>query len=295
MTNAVIKDSNNIHPSAIIGPDVRLGSGITIGPFSILEGTVSISDGTLIASNCSLNGHVEIGENNVIKENCVISGTIRIGKNNHIGSGSNFKNSIVIGDSNTFTGLISIGTAGEMGTKGDRFVEDGYVFIGNKNVFREFISINSPVRRQKTSIGDNCYFMSRTYVPHDAIIDNNVTMATNSLIGGGVHVCQNAYLGFGSVTHQWLVIGESAMLGMNAAIKKNTPPFCTVVGVPAKILKFNKSGAQRQNHTEKNIEEVEAHFATILDGSYVNTENPIAVSIQNFLKNNPDSLTISFK
>ena len=42
-----------------------------------------------------------------------------------------------------------------MGSKGDFCIDDGHILIGSNNTFREFITINLPARKDKTSIGDN--------------------------------------------------------------------------------------------------------------------------------------------
>lgn len=249
---------NNIHPTAIIGAEVKLG------------------------------------ENNTIAAHVILDGKISIGNNNFIGPNTVITNCVEIGDNNRIVGQCAIGSLGEMGTKGDIFVEDGKVIIGNNNVLREFITVNSPVRKKYTAIGNNCYLMARTHVPHDAELKNNVVMATNSLIGGGSVAYDYAYIGLGSITHQWVDIGESAMIGLQAAITKHVPPFCTVTGIPGKILKFNRTGAERRGFTTEILDEVDANFRSIIQGNY-NTDNPIIKTITNHLNNYPESLTSFLK
>jgi UDP-N-acetylglucosamine acyltransferase len=232
---------------------------------------------------------VKLGENNVIGANVIISGKVCIGSNNQIGFNTVITNNVVIGDNNIFTGLASVGSLGEMGTKGDIFLQDGNVSIGNNNVFREFVTINSPVRKVNTSIGDNCYFMARTHVPHDAGVRDNVVMATNSLIGGGTIVYNNAYVGLGSITHQWSDIGESAMIGLQAAVTKHVPPFCTVTGVPAKILKLNRTGLERRGYTKDVLDEVDQNFKAIIAGDY-ESQNELVVKIREFMLQYPECL-----
>jgi UDP-N-acetylglucosamine acyltransferase len=244
---------NNIHSSAIIGSNVKLGVNNTIGP------------------------------------NVVIQGNVTIGNDNHIGVNTMISNNVIIGNGNKFIGAASVGSLGEMGTKGDIFLENGTVVIGNNNVIREFVTINSPVRKETTSIGDHCYFMARTHIPHDADVRNNVVMATNSLIGGGTIVYNNAYIGLGSITHQWTDIGESAMVGLQAAVTKHVPPFCTITGVPAKILKLNRTGLERRGFTAEILDEVEQNFKAIILGEYT-SQNEIVVKIKAFLDQYPESL-----
>ena len=249
---------NNIHSTAIIGDDVKIGENNTIGP------------------------------------NVVIMGKVTIGNNNHFGVNTMISNNVIIGNDNRLVGLVSIGSLGEMGTKGDVFLENGNVIIGNNNVIREFVTINSPVRKETTSIGNNCYFMARTHIPHDADIRNNVVMATNSLIGGGTIIYNNAYIGLGSIIHQWTNIGESAMIGLQAAVTKHVPPFCTITGVPAKILKLNRTGLERRGFTSEVLDEVDQNFKAIIMGEYV-SENEIVVKIREFMTEYPQSLKSFFK
>jgi UDP-N-acetylglucosamine acyltransferase len=236
---------NNIHKTAIIGPDVKLG------------------------------------ENNTIGANVVIDGKITIGNHNIIGLNSMIVNNVSIGNHNRIVGAASIGSLGEMGTQGDIFLE-------------EFITVNSPVRKTHTKIGNNCYLMARTHVPHDAELKNNVVMATNSLVGGGSVVHDYAYVGLASITHQWVDIGESAMIGLQAAVTKFVPPFCTVTGIPAKILKFNRTGAERRGFNTEHLDEVENHFREIIQGEY-SSENPIVKTIESFINQNKDSLRTFLK
>lgn len=248
---------NNIHPTAYIGDNVTIGNGNTI---------------------CA---------------NAIIEGDITIGDNNYFGSFTHITNNVIIKNSNKFFGQISVGSLGEMGSKGDIFNKDGIVRIGNKNVFREFITINSPVRRESTEIGNNCYFMARSHIPHDALIRNNVVMATNSIIGGGCIIESYAYIGLGSITHQWLTIGESAMIGMQAVNVKNVPPFCTVVGIPSKIVSLNSVGALRRGFPEEEVNELKKELAQIITNGSI-TKSSIGNMIKDFISQNKNTL-IDFK
>ncbi len=74
------KKETYIHPSAIIGKNVKLDTGVKIGPFSIIIGNVTIGKNSIIYGNCSIGmpaqnigihknfGHIQIGENCHIRE-----------------------------------------------------------------------------------------------------------------------------------------------------------------------------------------------------------------------------------
>jgi UDP-N-acetylglucosamine acyltransferase len=238
--------NNVIEKTAIVGPDVKIGSNNYIGHHVVLEGNITI------------------GSNNKILHNTIIS------------------NNVIIGDNNSIFSAVSIGSLGEMGSKGDRLEDNAKVVIGNNNTIREFATINSPVRTEKTQIGNNCYLMARTHVPHDAILKNNVVMATNSLIGGGCILHDYAYLGLGSLVHQWLVIGEGVMVGMNATISSNVPPFCIVTGTPARISSLNRIGLERRGFDDNLISDLELNLMQIICGEIEQSNNQLAVKVIEF-------------
>lgn len=222
----------------------------------------------VIHSSAIIEDGAQIGEDNVICENVIIRKSTILGNGNFIGPNSLIENKVNIGNNNKFYGFISVGTLGEMGTKGDTLPSGGIVEIGNHNIFREFITINFPVKNKKTSIMNNCYFMSRTHIPHDAKIGNYVVMATNSLIGGGCILDDFVYIGLNAHIHQWLHIGEGSILGMSSGTVKNVPPFLTVVGIPSKAIKVNEEGLKRRQFSIETINT----FKGFLLGSSDNNE-----------------------
>jgi UDP-N-acetylglucosamine acyltransferase len=84
-----VASSNTIHPTAVIGGKVRLGSGNVIGAFAVIDGDVEIGDGNWIGPHVTigtpaqfmttkfeLNGEVRsgirIGSRCVIREYCTV-------------------------------------------------------------------------------------------------------------------------------------------------------------------------------------------------------------------------------
>ena len=61
-----------IHSTAIIGENVKLESGVEIGPYSFIGGNVRIGKNTKIHASVSITGNTTIGENNVIFSFCSI-------------------------------------------------------------------------------------------------------------------------------------------------------------------------------------------------------------------------------
>lgn len=131
--------------------------------------------------------------------------------------------------------------------------------------------------------------MSRAHIPHDAELEDFVVMATNSLIGGGCRVQKTAYIGLGSMTHQWIDIGEGAMVGLLASNTRHVLPYSVVVGSPSRILKFNKVGAERRGVSKEEVEYLEHNYQKVIEGDY-SMDTPIVRLIKEFAETHDDSL-----
>lgn len=52
--------TNRIHPTAVLGPQVELGSGNVIGPYCVLQGPVVLGDDNFLAAHVSVGGGPEV-------------------------------------------------------------------------------------------------------------------------------------------------------------------------------------------------------------------------------------------
>lgn len=74
------------------------------------------------------------------------------------------------------------------------------------------------------------------YVPHaGGFVSKRVQKVEKVIIGNDV------WVGANSVIMPGLRIGDGAVIGANAVVTKDVPPYAIVVGVPAKILKYRFS------------------------------------------------------
>ena len=117
----------------------------------------------------------------------------------------------------------------------------GKVVIGHGNVFTGFCTVDGGTE-QDTTIGNNCFIMKRAHIGHDAHIHDDVIISPNCIVGGHVVVMQGANLGQAVCTHQYVVIGAYAMLGMGSVVpkRKMVEPFQTYAGNPIRHLGENK-------------------------------------------------------
>jgi UDP-N-acetylglucosamine acyltransferase len=52
---------NNIHPTAIINPEAKIGENLSVGPYAVIEGDVEIGDDCIIGPHAVLYSGARIG------------------------------------------------------------------------------------------------------------------------------------------------------------------------------------------------------------------------------------------
>ena len=199
-----------------------------------------------IHPTASISPNVVLGTGNVIGPNVVICGPAEIGNDNWIGPGS------VIGTPGEYQG-IEHPVSWEHGS-------GGIIRIGSRNVIREMVTIHVSAGTT-TSIGDDCYIMSKCYIPHDAVIEDGVKLATTVLLGGYVHVGKAAYIGMGAIVHQRLAIGAGAMVGMGSVVTRHVPPLAKAFGSPAVVRGINYIKFDAFALSERDIENFQRSYS----------------------------------
>ncbi len=110
------------------------------------------------------------------------------------------------------------------------------VQIGLGAVLSPFVTLTSNVR-----IGSHFHANIYSYVAHDCVVGDFVTLAPDVHCNGNVVIEDHAYIGAGAILRQGkpgqpLIIGRGATVGMGAVVTKNVAPGTTVVGNPARVM-----------------------------------------------------------
>jgi UDP-N-acetylglucosamine acyltransferase len=211
-----------IHPLAVVHPDAQLGRGVEVGPFCLVGESAKIGDGTKLLSNVVVNGHTVIGRDNEIHSFTVI------------GASSQDKK---------YRGEVS------------------WVRIGDRNVIREFVTINRGTGVDSdTVIGDDNHLLAYVHIAHNCRIGNRVVMSNLAQLAGHVSVGDNANIGGMVGVHQFVRIGRMAMVGGMSKVVKDIPPFMLVEGNPTTAYGLNMVGLKRNNLSAESLAELkEAH------------------------------------
>ena len=127
--------------------------------------------------------------------------------------------------------------------------------IGDRNVFREFCSVNrgTAAGRGATKIGDDNLFMAYSHVAHDCIIGSNCVMSNCTALAGHVELGDWVILSGYSGIHQFCKVGAHSFLANNAAVTRDVPPFLLVAGTPAEPKGVNSEGLKRRGFSAEQI------------------------------------------
>jgi UDP-N-acetylglucosamine acyltransferase len=180
---------DSIHPAALVSPLSEIAAGVEIGPFAIIEDGVRISSGCHIAAHAHILRGVEMGPDNAVDRGAVIGGDPQ-----------------------------SLGF--------DRAIRSR-VIIGAGNVFREHVTIHRSTREGgATLIGSHNFLMAGAHLGHDSVLGDHNVLANNVLVAGHVTIGHRCFLGGGAGVHQFIRIGDYAMIQGNSAISQDIPPYC---------------------------------------------------------------------
>jgi UDP-N-acetylglucosamine acyltransferase len=214
-----------IHPTAIVGRTTVVPEDCEIGPYSVLE------EGVILGPGCRLGAHVVLRAGTSLGERVVV----------HAGA--------VIG-----------GEPQDLAF--DRTLPSG-VTVGADVVIREAVTVNRSTQAGgRTVIGPGCYLMATSHVAHDCILEERVVLANATLLAGFVTVGKFSFIGGGAGVHQFCRIGESVMLGGNASISLDLPPF-TLAADRNRLAGLNLVGLRRRGFSPEVIADLKRAFAAV--------------------------------
>lgn len=204
-------------------------------------------------------GH-DLFPNNFIDQTAIIGDEVTMGTGNVVGPYTVIYSGVTLGNNNRFQGQCSIGSPAE---HKKYFSESPYgVLIGDGNTFREFVTVNDGTERP-TVIGNNCIMLRGAHHSHDSVMEDDVTLSCNVLVGGHSHIMKGANIGLGAILHQYQVIGAYAMIGMGTILTKKSIvyPGCKYVGNPARHIGLNEIGLERAGVKPEDMLELNKRFA----------------------------------
>lgn len=220
---------SDIHPSAIIEDGAELGEGVRIGPFCHVGPEVRLGEGVELKSHVVIGGRTEIGAETVIFPFAVIG---------------------EIPQDLKFAG------------------EATRLVIGRRNRIREHVTMNTGTAHGGgvTRIGDDGLFMAGAHVAHDARVGDRVIIVNNSAVAGHCVIEDDVIIGGLCGVHQWVRIGQGAIIGAVTMVTKDVVPHGLVQGPRGVLDGLNLVGLKRKGVGRSDITALRAAFQTLKDG-----------------------------
>jgi UDP-3-O-[3-hydroxymyristoyl] glucosamine N-acyltransferase LpxD len=206
--SSLLKDVNKtaeIHQTAVIADEVKIGVLPSIGAFVVIEDDVIIGDNVVLESGVTLKSGVRIGDDCRIKTNTVI-GT----------DGFGFEFS-------------------EIGQP-TRIHHFGGVTVGNN------VEIGCNCVIAKGTIDDTCIendvkIDDLVFIAHNVKIGERSVVIANSEISGSVTIGSDCWISPHVTVLNKVSIGDKAFIGIGSVVIRDVDRGSVVVGNPAKFLK----------------------------------------------------------
>jgi len=213
-----------IHPTAIIDPKAELAEDVDVGAHAVIEGPVRIGAGTKIYPNAYISGWTEIGAHCQIHPGAVIG---------HLPQDFHFSG------------------------------ERSYCRIGDGTIVREFASIHRGTQPESaTVIGKNCFILGYSHIGHNCVFGDGVKLYNMAACSGHVEVGDNAIISGYSVIHQFVRIGELAMIGGLSRIGMDVAPYFTCIR-ETECVGINAIGMRRAGMDREAIQDVKNAYRTL--------------------------------
>ena len=121
-----------------------------------------------------------------------------------------------------------------------------YMTVGQGTIIYEGAILTANIE-----IGNYVIISPKCGVGHDSIIKDYVSLLWNVNVSGNDLIEEGVMMGSGSTVIQGKKIGKGSIIGAGAVVVNDIESFSTAVGVPAKVIKSDKS--KRGNSFEEGI------------------------------------------
>ncbi len=185
------RSESRIADTAIIGRDVEIGGGVSIGEYSVVGDRVTIGAGTRIAH------HVVIADDTIIGRRCAI------------------KSHAVVGEAGFGFDFEPDGRPVRLPHLGRTVIGDDVEIGTGATVCRATFG--------ETRLGDHVKIDDHVHVAHNCQIEAKTVVIAAAVVGGSVRLGQSAWLGPNSTVTQKLSVGDRAFVGIGALVIHDVP------------------------------------------------------------------------
>jgi len=252
------KRPSGVHPTAVLGNNVKLGKNVSIGAYTVIDDNAIIGDNTVIYPHCF------IGHDSQIGSDCLIYSGVSIRERIIIGSR-------VIIHSGAVVGSDGFGFVTAQGVH-HKIPQLGIVEVGDDVEIGANVTIDR-ARFDKTVIGKGTKIDNLVHIAHNVVVGENclivaqVGISGSTTLGKGVILAGQA----GLVGH--IHIGDGVVVAAQSGVSKSIPDYTQVWGTPAKpfaLAKRINACIQRLPYLYKIVEEIKRKIERLEEKSLIN-------------------------
>lgn len=224
-----IHQSARVHPSAVVEQGAVIGAGCDIGPFSLIGPDVVMGERVVVKSHAVITGATEIGDDTVIWP---------------------------------------FATVGEVPQDLKYKGEKTRLVVGQRCRIREGATLNLGTEGGGgiTRVGDDVLIMTGAHVGHDAIIGNRVILVNHVAIAGHCVLGDDVIVGGLSGVHQWVRIGQGAIIGAVTMVTNDVIPYGLVQAPRGELDGLNLVGLKRRGVERAEITAMRAAYQALAQG-----------------------------
>ena len=115
-------------------------------------------------------------------------------------------------------------------------VHPACVLPSNSEIAPGCVLLAAVVATMPLRLGAHVVVMPAVVFIHDNVIEDYATFGAGVRLGGGVRVCEGAYLGAGALVREDVTIGRWSIVGMGAVVLRDVEEGEVVAGVPARTV-----------------------------------------------------------
>ncbi len=225
----MIDPSAEIHPMALVEPGAQIGPGCKVGPFAIVGPEVTLAENVTLRPHALVTGWTEIGAGSMI---------------------------------------FSFASVGEIPQDLKYAGERTRLVVGQNCRIRENATVHIGTAHGGgiTRIGNGCLVMASAHVGHDAQVGNHVVIANYAGVAGHVVIEDRVIIGGSAGLHQFIRVGEGAMIGALTRVAHDVMPFGMVTGPDGVLHGLNLIGLKRRGMDRGEIAALRAAYKRLAEG-----------------------------
>ena len=218
-----------IHLSAVVEDGAVIGAGCEVGPFCVIGPRVTLAARVVVKSHAVVTGWTEVGEETVI---------------------------------------FPFATVGEVPQDLKYRGEETRLVVGKRCRIREGATLNLGTEGGGgiTRVGDDVLIMTGAHVGHDAQIGNRVILVNNVAIAGHCVLGDDVIVGGLSGVHQWVRIGQGAIIGAVTMVTNDVIPYGLVQAPRGELDGLNLVGLKRRGVERGEITSLRAAYQMLAQG-----------------------------